>query len=123
MSNRTSGQWGMSILDRKLDGEPCSDGAMIVTPPPAESRKRIKDMIAGKSKPFTCRRIARLEASHYTPHDVCVANAAFIVRAVNAHDDLLAACKNAMEVLEPFNAEGTWEEAIAPMRAAIAKAE
>ena len=42
--------------------------------------------------PFTSRRIALLEASPYTPHSVCEANAALIVEAVNAHDALMAAC-------------------------------
>lgn len=52
------------------------------------------------------------------------ANAAFIVRACNAHDDLLEACKEAAEWLESGANGDAW--ALAPaktLRAAIARAE
>lgn len=53
------------------------------------------------------------------------ANAEFIVRAVNCHDDLLAACK---AFVEPWNRGGDWESNITyetynNARKAIAKAE
>jgi hypothetical protein len=49
-------------------------------------------------------------------------NAAFIVRAVNAHDDLLAACKAALSLTEN-RGNLQFMECTATLRAAIAKAE
>lgn len=53
----------------------------------------------------------------------CVANAQFIVRACNAHDDLLAACKEALELVYSSN-KIDWDNILTPkLEAAIAKAE
>lgn len=54
--------------------------------------------------------------------DVNAANAAFIVRACNAHDDLLIACQLALETIDrlyPLDWQGTKSN----LRAAIARAE
>ena len=55
--------------------------------------------------------------------DVANANAEFIVRACNAHDDLLVACEEALEDLAFFNAEwDCYDEVEGKCRTAIAKA-
>lgn len=53
------------------------------------------------------------------------ANAAFIVRACNAHDELLAACGNAeavMSIVEPRSDKAEYLACLAQLRAAISKA-
>lgn len=60
----------------------------------------------------------------------CAANAAFIVRACNAHDDMLAACRSAVVYLHEFlkgwagkeRREQADHDLIDPIRQAIAKA-
>lgn len=42
------------------------------------------------------------EATAYTPYYTTAANADFIVRACNVHEDLLAACENALANLNLF---------------------
>lgn len=57
------------------------------------------------------------------PEDEQVANAEFIVRAVNSHDDLLAVCR---AVLDRHSYQGTgepWPALFEAARAAVAKAE
>lgn len=54
-------------------------------------------------------------------------NIQFIIRAVNAHADLLAACEDAIETIQWLHrsyaeVETTWEEDTESIRAAIAKA-
>ena len=63
-----------AVQDLKTPPLITEEGAMIVTAMAATSR-----------------RVALLTTRHYTPHDVCLANAEFIVRAANAHDDLIVA--------------------------------
>lgn len=62
----------------------------------------------------------------------CFANVAFIVRACNAHDDLLAACKDLIEVCEHETAKTgqpvgvshvAYSYAMTNARAAVTKAE
>ena len=50
------------------------------------------------------------------------ANAAFIVRAVNAHDDLVAALSNLVAIIEDGNKATTESSSYACARAALAKA-
>jgi len=66
------------------------------------------------------------------PHEICKANAAFIVRACNAHHDLVAALKEYREALALAGREGVEipDKVAVPLvradcraRAAIAKAE
>lgn len=67
-----------------------------------------------------------LDASNEEQH---YADIAFLLRAVNSHDDLLAACKDAESTLEVVIAQGDLGlqaisgETIDVVRAAIAKAE
>lgn len=51
------------------------------------------------------------------------ANAEFIVRAVNCHDELLAACKAALGSFEKYETQFTSHPLFGELRAAIAKAE
>ena len=51
------------------------------------------------------------------------ANAEFIVRAVNAHDDLVAALRGAREWLPPIANRPALKTALAAIDAALAKAE
>jgi hypothetical protein len=66
----TERPWGVSVLDGK--------GAMIVSPSNDEALCRIQ---AGEL--FTTRRVALLDASYHTPHEVCIANARLIVESVH----------------------------------------
>jgi hypothetical protein len=52
-----------------------------------------------------------------------LADAAFIVRAVNAHDDLVAACRDALDALEGLAANRDTNLWCKQLRAALAKAE
>ena len=56
-----------------------------------------------------------------TSERVAVANALFTVRAVNSHDDLLAACREFCRKVEAGDAKSV--RSYAQMKAAIAKAE
>lgn len=60
-------------------------------------------------------------------HDVAEANAAFIVRAVNAHDELVGALREGVEIEQGDLVGREWKEAVhawlSKARAAIAKAE
>lgn len=83
--------------------------------------------IAGRSA-FICRNgriICKMDRVGQKPRDPeSEANAAFIVRACNAHDDLLAACKAALA--DRFGADDPCVDAdpiTDQLRAALAKAE
>jgi hypothetical protein len=81
MATYTVIPWGMSVLDKDFaTGEARKEGAMIVSPPPMEAVRRTM----ARDLPFTSRRVALLNASPYTPHEVCVENARRIVACVNA---------------------------------------
>lgn len=71
-------------------------------------------------------RVAKCWTSTFAPPlQESAANAALIVRAVNAHAALLAACEAAEEVLASVAAEDAWraaDRALAAVRAAIASA-
>jgi hypothetical protein len=71
----TNRPWGVSVLDGK--------GAMIVSPSNDEALRRIQ---AGEL--FTTRRVALLDASYHTPHEVCIANAQLIVESIHGADGL-----------------------------------
>jgi hypothetical protein len=60
-----------------------------------------------------------------TDPDIATANAAFIVRSVNAHDDLVAAAKDALEsLLRLPNVDAAYRvTCIGQLETAIAKAE
>lgn len=116
MAEHTELPWGVSVLQRDLSYH---EGAMIVTPPPKDTMKRIQARQA-----VTSRRIALLEASHYIGHDQCVANAEFIVLAANTHDDLVAALQQALRRINYLNTGGMDEPdpTVAMIKAALAKA-
>ena len=61
------------------------------------------------------------EGSHVPP-GTNAANAAFIVRAANCHDDLLAACEAAEFAANHIDCVRAMQEALPAIRAAIAKA-
>ena len=58
-----------------------------------------------------------------TGREVAEATAKFIVKACNAHDELLAACKTALLACELLNGQSIIYEAMEYLRAAIAQAE
>ena len=60
-----------------------------------------------------------------SPRSNLQANAEFIVRACNAHDDLLEALKNLYAISEPLHHEDdlVWFECKKQVKAAISKAE
>lgn len=114
----TKGEWGVSVLDKELDGTPKKEGAMIVTPPPAESLRRIRD----RDYPYTSRRIAMLEASHYVSHEECVANAYVMAAA----PELLEACQSVLKAASGADSEERFGELVTEclekVRSAVEKA-
>ncbi len=91
------------------------------TPLPWEVGERIGD--GSPVVTYQARDIATVE-NYYGDGE---ANAELIVRAVNAHDDLLAACKALMKQIEDHDPAGCIEgkpyDRLAQARAAIRKAE
>ena len=71
-----------------------------------------------KAEPY----MAQITYGH-VDKETAVANAAFIVRAVNAHDDLVAACRDALDALEGLAANRDTNLWCRQLRAALAKAE
>jgi len=67
-----------------------------VTPPPTETRRRIKD----RELPVTIKRICVCEPSHYVSEAESIANADFIVLACNSHEAMLAALKGVLRVAD-----------------------
>jgi hypothetical protein len=72
MAEPTAGEWGAS-------------GTMVVTPPPGESQRRIRD----REFPFTSKRICLADPSPYIPQAEAEAN----TRLIAAVKDLLEACR------------------------------
>jgi hypothetical protein len=101
---RTPGEWGVSVLSD-------DEGAMVVTPPPAERIRRIK---AGEM-PFTNRRIALLESSSYIGHEECVSNAILFA----ASKDLFKTCQM---ILDHSREYAVHPKIIEAVEAAMAKA-
>jgi hypothetical protein len=106
-ARRTQGEWGVSVL-------PDGRGAMVVTPPPGEMWRRVRE----GDLPVTSLRVALCESSHYVPHDAAVANA----RLIAAAPALVDACEAALETLDHAEVN-RWEQEVADrLRAALALA-
>jgi hypothetical protein len=98
------------------------NGYMVMSP----DEKTVEEL-RRDGQAITRVRVAVLEASHYTPVAVALANAKFIVRACNNHESLLGAARLAFDALRSFippdKFDGHCAYALLKLTDAIRKAE
>ena len=63
-----------------------------------------------------------LATTHMTPHNQACADAQFLARAWNCHDELLAACRGLLSLCTTDGSHSDYDPAILAAKAAIVKA-